>query len=39
VLIEGDQAVPYGRVMQVMDELKNAGVEDVGLVTQPRTQG
>jgi biopolymer transport protein ExbD len=26
-------------VMQVMDELKNAGVEDVGLVTQPRTQG
>jgi biopolymer transport protein TolR len=39
VLIEGDQAVPYGRVMQVMDELKNAGVEDVGLVTQPRTHG
>ena len=39
VLIEGDQAVPYGRVMRVMDELKNAGVEDVGLVTQPRTQG
>ena len=39
VLIEGDQAVPYGRIMQVMDELKNAGVEDVGLVTQPRSQG
>ena len=39
VLIEGDQAVPYGRIMQVMDELKNAGVEDVGLVTQPRAQG
>jgi biopolymer transport protein TolR len=39
VLIEGDQAVPYGRVMQVMDELKNSGVEDVGLVTQPRMQG
>jgi biopolymer transport protein TolR len=39
VLIEGDQAVPYGRVMQVMDELKNSGVEDVGLVTQPRMKG
>ena len=37
VLIEGDQAVTYGYVMSAMDRLKNAGIEDVGLVTQPRT--
>lgn len=36
VLIEGDQAVTYGYVMSAMDHLKNAGIEDVGLVTQPR---
>ena len=37
VLIEGDQAVTYGYVMSAMDRLKNAGIEDVGLVTQPRS--
>ena len=37
VLIEGDQAVTYGYVMSAMDRLKSAGIEDVGLVTQPRT--
>ena len=37
VLIEGDQAVIYGYVMSAMDRLKNAGIEDVGLVTQPRS--
>ena len=36
VLIEGDQAVTYGYVMSAMDRLKNAGIEDLGLVTQPR---
>tara|TARA_Y100000991_G_scaffold136952_1_gene103257 strand:- start:155 stop:586 length:432 start_codon:yes stop_codon:yes gene_type:complete len=36
VLIEGDQAVTYGYVMSAMDHLKNAGIEDLGLVTQPR---
>ena len=38
VLIEGDQAVTYGYVMSAMDRLKNAGIEDVGLVTQPRSR-
>ena len=37
VLIEGDQAVTYGYVISAMDRLKNAGIEDVGLVTQPRS--
>jgi len=32
VLVEGDTKVAYGRIVQVMDEIKSAGVEDVGLV-------
>ena len=35
VLIEGDAAVPYGVVITLMDQLQQAGIEDVGLITQP----
>lgn len=35
VLIRGDQAVDYGRVITVMAALKNAGVANVGLMTRP----
>ncbi|MEX2481078.1 MAG: protein TolR [Gammaproteobacteria bacterium] len=35
VLIEGDRGVDYGKVVQVMTLLKNAGVGSVGLITQP----
>lgn len=35
VLIKGDQAVPYGRVVGVMSALKTAGISEVGLITQP----
>lgn len=35
VLVEGDDAVPYGRVVSLMAALQKAGVADVGLVTQP----
>ena len=35
VLIEGDRNVDYGKVVQVMTLLKNAGVGSVGLITQP----
>lgn len=35
VLVEGDQAVPYGRVVTLMAALQKAGVTDVGLVTDP----
>jgi len=35
VLIRGDQAVEYGRVISVMAALKQAGVPSVGLMTQP----
>ena len=34
VLMEGDQGVAYGRVVQMMVALQKAGVNDVGLVTE-----
>ena len=35
VLVEGDQAVGYGRVVRVMALLRQAGVASVGLITEP----
>jgi len=35
VYLRADQAVPYGEVMAVMDRIKKAGIERVGLVTEP----
>ena len=35
VLLQADQRVCYGYVMQVMAEIKSAGVERLGLVTKP----
>ena len=35
VYLRADQAVPYGRVMSVMDRIRKAGIERVGLVTDP----
>jgi biopolymer transport protein TolR len=39
VLIRADPDVDYGAVMGVMDQLRQAGVEDVGLMTDPRQSG
>jgi biopolymer transport protein TolR len=41
VFLRADQEVPYGRVMQVMDQIKKAGADRVGMVTQqaPRPKG
>ncbi len=36
--IQGDQNVPYGRIVDVMVALKNAGVSEVAFVTDPRIQ-
>ena len=33
VLVKGDQGVPYGKVMAAMSLLKQAGAEQVGLLT------
>jgi len=34
VYLEADQAVPYGRVVQVMAAVKQAGVAKLGMVSQ-----
>ena len=36
-LLEADKGVPYGRVVAVLDVMNRAGVEQLGIVTQPRT--
>ncbi|WP_367605602.1 protein TolR [Legionella sp. W05-934-2] len=36
VLVKGDQGVPYGRVITAMSQLKQAGAEQVGLMTDDR---
>ena len=36
VLVWGDAAVPYGKVIGVMTALEAAGIEQVGLVTEPQ---
>ena len=39
VIIKGDRASQYGAVMEAMDQLRKAGIEDLGLVTgTPRSQ-
>lgn len=35
VYVRADEANTYGRVMQVMGQIREAGFENVGLVTEP----
>ncbi|MEW6542320.1 MAG: biopolymer transporter ExbD [Nitrospirota bacterium] len=35
VYLRADRDVPYGTVVQVMDEVKRAGIEKLGMVTEP----
>ncbi len=35
-LLEADKSVPYGRVVAVLDVMNRAGVEQLGMVTQPQ---
>jgi biopolymer transport protein TolR len=37
VYLRADQMVPYGTVVQVMSACKNAGIERIGMVTEPET--
>ena len=40
VVIKADEEVEYGAVMAAMDQLRQAGIEDIGLITDPkRTPG
>jgi biopolymer transport protein TolR len=38
VLIKADTDAPYSAVMDAMDQLRQAGVEDMGLITDPKVQ-
>jgi len=38
VFMNADKTVPYGVVVRVMSEIKAAGIEKLGMVTDPETQ-
>ena len=38
VLIKADEDAQYGKVMDAMDELRGAGIEDMGLITERRVR-
>ena len=35
ILLQGDKDVPYGFVIKVMSQVKQAGITKVGLITEP----
>lgn len=39
VFLKADEAVAYGTVMRVMDVIKRAGIDRVGMVTEPVSPG
>jgi biopolymer transport protein TolR len=39
IFVQADAAVPYGVVVRVLAILRRAGVEDLGLVTDPMGAG
>jgi len=39
VLIKGDEDAPYSAIMATMDKLREAQIENVGLVTERRVRG
>ncbi len=38
VFLKADAGVPYGEVVKVMADIKGAGVERLGMVTEPATK-
>ena len=36
IIIKADQDVEYRHVMDAMDQLRTSGIEDMGLITDPR---
>ena len=38
-LLKADQNVPYGRVVQIIDIMNRAGVEQLGMITRPGELG
>jgi len=39
VFLRADRRVPYGFVVKIMAEIKNAGIEKLGMVTEPLELG
>lgn len=35
VFLRADESLPYGFVMQVMDSIRQAGIDQIGMVTEP----
>jgi biopolymer transport protein ExbD len=38
VFLRGDKDLPYGFVIEIMDILKKAGVETIGLISAPKEE-
>jgi biopolymer transport protein TolR len=38
VLIKGDRDASYRAIMAAMDDLRKAGIEDIGLITDPKVE-
>lgn len=38
VFLRADKNVPYGKVVEVMGEIKSAGLEKLGMVTEPKSE-
>jgi biopolymer transport protein ExbD len=36
VYLKADRGVPYGLVVEVIGEIKEAGIERLGIVTEPK---
>jgi biopolymer transport protein TolR len=39
VFVKGDEEVPFGRVVALLDLLRQGGIADVGIVTEPPPDG
>jgi biopolymer transport protein ExbD len=36
VYLKGDKDASYSAIMEAMDDLRKAGIEDIGLITDPK---
>jgi biopolymer transport protein TolR len=36
IFLKADKSVPYGFVVEVMSEIKEAGIEKLGMITEPK---
>lgn len=38
LMLQADKEVPYGKVIQIMDRIKGAGINNLGLIVQPEKE-